>query len=132
MAHSFWKFAVDSALKLSSGYGLADSAPLLEKKWNALALALISNGENPFLFHRSSAGAALAAHDDPMNTVEIYRAKVFQQRLDREKTDLRIRGTEMIDSRKAVPPILHAYTPPDVRLTRGKAEARIEKIMQAL
>src|SRR5271156_5387239 len=78
MADSFRKFTVDFALKLSAGCGLADSTPLLEEKWNAFALALIANGENPFLFHRSSARAAFAADDDPMDTTEVYRAKVFE------------------------------------------------------
>lgn len=123
MADTFRKFTVDSALKLSAGCGLADSTPLLEEKWNAFALALIANGKNPLFFHRSGAGAAFAADDDPVDTTEVYRAQVFQQRFDREKADRSIGGTEMIDSREAVLPVLDADTPPDVRLIRRKAEA---------
>lgn len=37
--------------------------------------------------HRSAAGTAFGAHDDPVNASEVERAEVFEQGLDGEKPD---------------------------------------------
>src|SRR5260370_37563807 len=108
-------FIVGTAVQGTAVLLLLDAAPLLEEELHALVLALLPNRLDPGLIERSGARAALAADDDPLDPIEVQLSDVLQERLDREESHLRRRRLEVLHTRQAVPPVLHADAPPDVR-----------------
>ena len=130
MQHARGELAVDLAFQLSAGGRLPDAAPLFEEERNARAAALVANGKNPFFFHRAGAGTAFATDNDPMNSGEIDRSQVFQERLDGEKADRGVCGAEVVNSREAVLLVLDADTPPDVRCSAAKPRVEFRSCLR--
>jgi hypothetical protein len=66
--------------------------------------------------------AAFSTDYGPVNTGNIKRAQVFEQRLDRKELNGCRSGTEVLHPRQAVALVLNAYAPPDMLLTRGETQ----------
>src|SRR5262249_38135890 len=107
-------------------------APLLEKEGNLRRTALTLNVHHPFPLHGPCAVAAFTPDDDPIDSSQIDRAQVFQQRLDGKKRHGRFSGTKIIDAREPVLAILNAYPPPDVRQGSRKTQLGAEQFSQPL
>ncbi len=82
MLYSPGKLAVRLTLELSTLGLLANSAPLLEEKWDTGVFTLLLNRKNPIFLHRPCAGSAFAAHYDPGDSIQRQLSKVFNQRFD--------------------------------------------------
>src|SRR3954454_17449931 len=80
MIHSDRESVVGSAIEHSTGLFLSHAAPLFEEKWNALALTLIANGGDPFLFKRPCAGSAFPTYNHPMDATKIEFTQILKQR----------------------------------------------------
>src|SRR5271155_4681655 len=93
---------------------------------------LIANGYYPFFFHGPGARTAFPTYDHPTNPAQIDVPNVFQQRLNRQKTDYRIGILQIFDARETVLSIFDAHSPPNVRLVSRKPQLRIQKLSETL
>ena len=105
---------IGSTIQQSPILGFSHAAPLLEEERHALLAALIADGDDPLPLHRTRAGAALAADDDPTDSGKINLAEIFEQRLDGQEPNLGRRLPQMVNARQAVSSIFDADSPPDV------------------
>jgi hypothetical protein len=71
------EFLVGPSFEDSSGAALLDPAPLLEKKWNSSASALVSYRHDPRLGHGTRATTTFSADDDPIHAVQANASKVL-------------------------------------------------------
>src|SRR5713226_6398989 len=94
-----WEFVIGLAFEASAGPCLANSAPLFEEERNAAPLALIPKRQDPFFLYWPGAGPALTTHDHPVDASQVQFAHVLQQRLNGEKTNLRICVSQVLDAR---------------------------------
>src|ERR1700688_4753137 len=106
MVDALREFVIGLAVELPARCLFSHAAPLFEKEWHAFAFALIPHRDDPFLLHRPCSVAALSTNDYPIDSFEIEFAQIFQERLDREKTDPRFGSLQIFNARKAVLPIL--------------------------
>ena len=67
------------------------ATPLFEKEGHVCAEALVANVHDPFRLHGTGARAALAANDDPVDTLKDQFAYRTDKGLNREKSNSRIR-----------------------------------------
>ena len=114
-AYSRGELVEGPATELSTRLRFADAAPLLEKKWNFYTSTLLADRQDPRLFHRPSARTALAAHDYPVHSLQVQRSKIFQQGLNRQKTNARLRFAEVTDAREPMLLVFDTYPPPNMR-----------------
>src|SRR5277367_269467 len=73
------------AVKESTVHLWPASAPLLEEECNTVRLALVTNIQHPFLFHRSRSRATFAADDHPIDLRKVKLSYGTNQRLYRKK-----------------------------------------------
>jgi DNA-binding phage protein len=73
------------------------SAPLLEEERNLRAEALFPNLAHPLWIHRACVRAALAADDDPIDSVKVEWPQRRQKWLDAQETHPRIDLSEAVD-----------------------------------
>ena len=76
------KLIVGAAVERAAGLVLACAAPLLEEEGHPLRAALTTDVDDPISKHRSRVRAALSADDDPVDSAQVERAEIGQQRLD--------------------------------------------------
>src|SRR5690349_9942465 len=91
----------------------ADSTPLLEEERDVGGQALIADRPDPGRVHRARPGAALPAHDHPIDTGEVERADWPNKRFDGQEPDARGRVPEVADPGE-LRPVLDGDTTPDV------------------
>ena len=94
-----WEFVIGLAFEKSAGLCFANSAPLFEEERDTAQLALIPKRQNPLFLHRPGAGPTLATDNHLVDTSQVQPAYVLQQRLDGEKTNLRVRVSQVFDAR---------------------------------
>lgn len=87
---------VSTSVELTPGRGLSGATPLLEEEWDALDLALGPDGANPRSPDWPGAVTTLAADDDPVDSLQIDLAQIFQQRLDGKEGHAGICLTQLI------------------------------------
>ena len=86
MLNASWETVVGLSVQLSARALLPDPSPLLEEERHASADALIANFSDPFPSQRSCTVAAFPSHNDPVDTLQIDRTQIFQQRLYRKES----------------------------------------------
>jgi hypothetical protein len=109
-----------------------DATPLLEEKQDFRAGALCLERCDPIGLHRTGAGTAFTAHDDPVDTAEIDPTKVFQKRFDAQEPHARRCPLEVLDAWEAILFVLDTYSPPNVRRHGSRLKFRSQEMMQAL
>ena len=117
---------------VSAGNGFADPAPLFEEEQGALLVALCFDGAYPFGAHGSCAGAAFAAHDDPVDAREVDGAEVFKEWFDAQEPEACGCATQLVDSWDAVLLVLDADAPPDMLCHRCLWEVGGEELLEAV
>ena len=65
----------------------AAPTPLFEEERYARFSTLVADRDDPSLLHWSGARATLAAHDYPVNALEVDPTKAFKQRFDGTESD---------------------------------------------
>src|SRR5205823_3515775 len=116
-------FVVGATVELATETRLPNASPLLEEERNPRGLALLANGNHPFLFQRTRTGAALTTDDGPLDATQIELAQTLKQWLDGEKANRSGSISQMSDAGHAVFAIFDAYTPPDVPLARREPKS---------
>ena len=119
------QFIICPAMERPARFCLLSSAPLFEKERHSRGQALCIEGFDPLVFHRPRTWTAFAANDGPINASERYLPKVLQERLDRQEAAPRWRFLEIFDSRNAVPAVLDADAPPNMRESGRECELAI-------
>ena len=127
-----WHGVVRVAVEVSAGNGYADPAPLFEEEQGALLVALCFDGAYPFGAHGSCAGAAFAAHDDPVDAREVDGAEVFKEWFDAQEPEACGCATQLVDSWDAVLLVLDADAPPDMLCHRCLWEVGGEELLEAV
>src|ERR1017187_4598410 len=117
---------------VSAGNGFADPAPLFEEEQGALLVALCFDGAYPFGAHGSCAGAAFAAHDDPVDAREVDGAEVFKEWFDAQEPEACRGATQLVDSWDAVFLVLDADAPPDMLCHRCLWDGGGEELLEAV
>lgn len=98
------------------------TAPLLKKEWDSSIAALFLDVLNPTCFHFSRTRPTLTAHDNPINSSEVYIAQIFEQWFDRKKADSAINFSEVRNSRYTVSAVFDADAPPDIFQLSGEPQ----------
>src|ERR1017187_5707111 len=127
-----WHGIVRVAVEVSAGDGFADPAPLFEEEQGALLVTLCFDGAYPFGAHGSCAGAAFAAHDDPVDAREVDGAEVFKEWFDAQEPEACRGATQLVDSWDAVLLVLDADAPPDMLCHRCLWDGGGEELLEAV
>lgn len=123
---------VRAAIEFAARLALAHTAPLLEEEPHLGAPALIADRSDPLPSHRSRAGTALAADNDPVDVAQVDASNILKQRFDRQEPNGSGRCTQMLDPRQTVLAVLDTHAPPDVRKVGCMAQPRPQQIAQPL
>jgi hypothetical protein len=102
------KLIVGAAVERTAGLVFPCAAPLLEEEWHPLCAALTTDLDHPFSKHRSRVRTALTPDDDPIDSVQVERTKISQERLDGQEADSGGRVLKRPYARETVPTILDA------------------------
>jgi hypothetical protein len=109
-----------------------NAAPLFEEEKGAVLVALFLDTLHPCLEHRPGARAAFAADDDPIDTLEVDSAEVFEEWLDAQEPHLGFCGSEVLYAWDAVCLILDTDTPPNVGCGSGFTEFGAQEVFHAV
>ena len=118
------------AVETSTGFGLLYSAPLLKEEQAAVTITLSFDVTNPFWFHRSRTRATFAPNDYPVNSREVDRSEILQQRFNAEKADGCRRAPEVGNARNAVLLVFNTDAPPNMGSLCRSMEFCLEKILK--
>jgi hypothetical protein len=108
-------FVIGPAMECPARFCFLSSPPLFEEEGHVRCSALCVEGFNPRLLHRSCSWTAFAAYDRPINASERDASEVLQEGLNGKEAASCWSTLETLDSRDAVPAVLDADTPPDMR-----------------
>ena len=86
-----------ATVEVTSSGRRAGAAPLLEEERDARGEALVADASDPIGVHGARPGSALAADDDPVQSVGAKRevAEIGEERLAGDETDVAGRGSEV-------------------------------------
>src|SRR6266850_4544424 len=76
------KRTIRVSIEQPSSFCFANTSPLLKKEFRACRFTLRFDAPNPIGGHRARSRPALAANDYPVNSPQVYRPKVLQERFD--------------------------------------------------
>src|ERR1039458_7976952 len=85
---TFWKLIVCLSIQHSTRFRFANTAPLLEEKSNSCTAALNANIPDPRSIHGSCSRSAFPTHNHPIDSFQINRAEMLQERLNTSETNL--------------------------------------------
>src|SRR5579864_2804797 len=78
-----WKFVISTSFELTAVQCLANSTPLFEEERNTSLTAIIPDRQDPFFLHGACSIPALAADYNPRYSMQVKRAQVLKERLNR-------------------------------------------------
>ena len=102
------KLIVGAAVERRPVTRLRVPPPLLEEEGHPLCAALTTDLDDPFPEHWPSVRAALTADDDPVDSAQVERPEIGQQRLDGEEPDSGWCFLQRKNAGQAVPAVLNA------------------------
>lgn len=99
--------------KLAPGLFFATATPLFEEERNACLDALVAYIDYPLRMHGARPGAGLAAHDNPVNMIQVEVGYWPQQRFERQEFHGGRRGSHIVYAKYMIA-IFHTDAHPDV------------------
>src|SRR4051812_41041826 len=94
------QFIPSSPIKLSSRFLFIKTTPLLEKEWHAHFIALCADISNPVGIHRACARTRFAAHNHPIDILQLQFWKWSKQWLKREEFDRCSCSSEIVNTKR--------------------------------
>src|SRR5207253_7350019 len=84
---------------------LEDATPLLKEERHFGSETLIPDPHHPGVLQRPSAWPGLAAHNDPVNVLEVQVLHGSEEWFERQEANLRSRTPQIVDSKRVIGPL---------------------------